>query len=84
MKTPEYGFAGRDRRLTFEISTPEKKRVYLFPGGDKVELENVTKVAVSAHGNHMVFSGDTVTIVPPRWIALSYPLESSTPPNEVK
>ena len=84
MSAPNYAFAGKHRRLSFNGPVPEKKRVYIFPGGDKVEIENVTRTEVSQHGNHMNYHGDTITVVPFGWLALSYPAESNDPPLQVQ
>ena len=83
MKAPDYSFAGQHRRLTFDGPVPETKRIYRFPGGDTIEICGVTKTVVSAHGNHMNYHGDTVTVVPCGWISLSYPAESDSPPVDL-
>jgi hypothetical protein len=84
MKPAQYASAGTHRRLSFNGPVPETKRVYLFPGGDTVTLENATRTEVSAHGNHMNFHGETITVVPFGWLALSYPAASNDAPLQAK
>lgn len=84
MKTPEYESSGHHRKLTYKMKTPEKKRVYLFPGGDRVEIENVIESRASRHGNHQLTTSDgTVVVIPWGWISLTFPAEARVTPSEV-
>ncbi len=83
MNLPSYEYCGDQRKLTFDLDTEEDKRVYLFPGGDKVEIEGVTECQVSRHGNHQLKTGaGVVHIVPWGWICLTIPSESNVTPKE--
>lgn len=35
-----------------ELTTPERKRVYVFAGGERLTLENVTHLEVRPSGKH--------------------------------
>ena len=84
MKTPDYEFSGRERKLTYLMTTPEAKRVYLFPGGDRIEIENVIEARASRHGNHQLTTLDgTVVIVRDGWLTLTFPTPSKVTPKEV-
>jgi hypothetical protein len=51
------------------IKLNEDKRVYTFPGGYKIELNNVTEFFVSNSGNHRLKTADgKLHIVAPGWI----------------
>jgi len=83
MREPTYEHAGRHRALTFDTrSKPESRRVYTFPGGDKIVVEDVIECRVSRHGNHKLVTLDgTVHVVPWGWICVSYPLEANVTPE---
>ncbi len=84
MKTPTYESSGHERRLTFVMATPETKRVYLFPGGDRIEIENVIETRASRHGNHQLVTSDgTNVVVRDGWLTLTFPSEAKTTPQEV-
>lgn len=85
MKTPDYEFSGQHRKLTYDCTkTPETKRVYLFPGGDRIEIEGVVIARASRHGNHSLTLVDgTVTVVAWGWLTLTLPGESQVAPKEV-
>jgi hypothetical protein len=51
-----------------EIKPPERSRLYRFPGGEAVRLEQVTHLAVGASGTHRLRTADgKFHIVPPGW-----------------
>jgi len=51
-----------------ELNPIEKTRVYSFPNGETVSLENVTHFAVSKSGTHRLKTGDgKMRIVPVGW-----------------
>lgn len=51
------------------VKLKEKKRIYTFPQGDKVILENVTELIVRESGNHRLKTADgNLHIVPAGWI----------------
>lgn len=85
MKTPDYEFSGQHRKLTYDCKAkPETKRVYIFPGGDRIEVEGVVVARASRHGNHSLTLVDgTVTVVSWGWLTLTFPAESSVTPKEV-
>lgn len=84
MKTPDYETSGCHRSLTFRPSPTESKRVYLFPGGDRIEIEGVIEARVSPHGNHQLTTVDgTVHVISWGWLSLSLPAESRVTPKEV-
>lgn len=35
-----------------ELNPPERRRVYVFPGGDRLILQNVTRLEVRDSGKH--------------------------------
>lgn len=52
-----------------ELEPVEAWREYTFPGGDKVKIENVAKVAVSESGTHRLeTSTGRKHIVPSGWV----------------
>lgn len=60
----------------FTLVHPEKTRVYTYPGGDRVELKEVTGVAVSASGNHRVETADGhLHVVAPGWLHIEVEAE---------
>ena len=86
MKKADYEHAGNHRRLTYVTrEKPEKKRVYLFPGGDTVTIENVVEAKASRHGNHqLTTTTGEVHVIPWGWICLTFPAEAQVVPEEVK
>lgn len=51
------------------IAPAERSRVYSFPGGEQVRLENVTHLAVSPSGTHRLKTdGGHLHIVPTGWL----------------
>lgn len=54
-----------------EINPPERKRVYYFPGGEKVELADVTHFHARPSGTHRLRTKDgRLWIVPTGWLAV--------------
>ena len=54
-----------------ELSPPERKRVYVFSGGQRIEFENVTKIEVRESGKHRIETADgSKAFVSPGWVAL--------------
>lgn len=54
-----------------KLTPPERKRVYHFPGGDRIELVGVTHLTVRPSGNHRLATSDgRKWIVPPGWLAV--------------
>ena len=52
-----------------EVKLNEQKRVYHFPGGETVILENVTELKVSASGNHRLKTADKkLHVIPTGWL----------------
>lgn len=87
IKRPFFEAGGKYRALNFKLSKerPEAKRVYTFPGGDVIELENVIEVEASRHGNHAVKTTDGMThIVPSGWLCLTFPTEARVAPEQEK
>lgn len=41
-----------------ELNPPERKRVYHFPGGQKVEFENVVRIEIRDSGKHRIETAD--------------------------
>jgi hypothetical protein len=85
MNTYDYEASGQHRKLTYDCTkTPETKRVYLFPGGDRIEIEGVVIARASRHGNHSLTLADgTVTVVAWGWLTLTFPGASQVAPKEV-
>lgn len=84
MKPPTYETSGGHRKLTYVPPVPERSRVYLFPGGDRIEIEGVVRAQASRHGNHQLTTLDgTVHVIPWGWISLSFPVEAQATPQEV-
>lgn len=84
MKTPNYESIGRERKLTYLCKTPETKRVYIFPDGDCIEVENVIEARASRHGNHQLTTADgTTVVVRDGWLTLTFPTEAKVAPQEV-
>jgi hypothetical protein len=51
------------------ITLKEKERIYYFPGGNKVQLKNVTELIVRDSGTHRLKTADNkLHIVPIGWI----------------
>lgn len=58
--------------------------MYLFPGGDRIEIENVIEARASRHGNHQLTTSDgAVHVIPWGWICLTFPTEAKVVPVEV-
>lgn len=52
-----------------ELEPAEASREYTFPGGDKVRIDNVVRIAVSDSGTHRLETSDGCKhIVSPGWI----------------
>lgn len=85
LKPPYYESRGHHRTLTYRPDHHEFKRVYTFPGGDVIEIENVVKASVSRHGNHQLVTADgAVHVIPWGWICLTFPESAKVTPEEVK
>jgi hypothetical protein len=51
------------------LSPAEKSRVYTFPGGETVRLENVTHFLARESGTHRLQTGDgKLHVVPAGWV----------------
>ncbi len=62
-----------------KINPPEKKRTYLFPGGNKVEVENVCAVCVRPSGNHRLETTDgRKLIVAAGWLSIELTMSAWT------
>jgi hypothetical protein len=62
-----------------KISPPEKRRVYHFANGEKVELMNVVGVCVRPSGTHRLETADgRKWIVPAGWLAIELDMEAWT------
>jgi len=54
-----------------ELDPPERKRTYLFPGGERVTFENVVRVEVRESGKHRVETADgRKAFVCPGWLVM--------------
>ena len=54
-----------------KIDPPEPKRTYLFPGGERVTVENVCAVCVRPSGGHRLETTDgRKWIIAPGWLAV--------------
>ena len=61
------------------INPPEKKRTYLFPGGEKLEFEQVAAVCVRPSGSHRLETASGKKyIVAPGWLAIELDMEHWT------
>lgn len=62
-----------------ELNPPELKRTYVFPGGDKLELENVTRIEVRESGKHRVETADGRKLfVAPGWLWMELEMKDWT------
>lgn len=50
------------------VKLQEKTRIYTFPGGDILTLQNVTELIISDSGTHRVKANGKLHIIPNRWI----------------
>lgn len=51
------------------IEVKEQQRTYTFPNGDKISLQDVVGISVSASGTHRINTKDGLKhIIPPSWI----------------
>jgi hypothetical protein len=62
-----------------KLSPPERCRTYIFPDDVKVDILNVSAVAVSKSGTHRIetVSGEKY-IIPPGWIAIKLDMDDWT------
>jgi hypothetical protein len=52
-----------------KLSPPERTRIYTFPGGETVKLENVTHFLARDSGSHRVGTADGLLhIIPAGWL----------------
>ncbi len=59
-----------------KLDPPEKRRVYHFPGGDTLALENVVALCVRPSGNHRLETADGRRwIVAAGWLAVELEVE---------
>lgn len=62
-----------------ELLPKESKRTYHFPKGEKVYIENITHLSVSASGTHRLKSEDGMLhIIPTGWIYIKIQAEDWT------
>ena len=61
------------------LTPPERKRVYHFPGGGKLELTDVTHLLVRPSGSHRLATADgRKWIVQPGWVAIELDVDDWT------
>lgn len=57
--------------LQFTEINSEKYRVYEFPGGEQVRIDNPTHLNVSKSGGHRILDAQGIShYIPPTWIHL--------------
>lgn len=61
-----------------DINPPEEVRSYLYPGGESINLHNVTRVKISRSGNHYVESDNGKHIIAPGWRAIVLKMDKWT------
>jgi hypothetical protein len=62
-----------------KLAVPERKRTYLFPGGETVTIDNVIAVGVRSSGTHRVEAADGMKwIIPPGWLAICLDMDAWT------
>jgi len=62
-----------------ELSPVEVSREYTFPGGDKVKIDGVAKIAVSESGTHRLETkSGGKHIIPRGWIHIELDVQSWT------
>lgn len=62
-----------------QFNPPERKRVYLFPEGERLEFKDVKALAVSKSGNHRLELVDGRRfIVPYTWLAIELDIDQWT------
>ena len=54
-----------------KLATPEVKRTYVFPFGDRLDVKGVSHIAVRPSGNHRLITEDgSLVIVKGDWLAI--------------
>lgn len=62
-----------------EITPPERKRTYRYPGGDELTIENVSRVEVRESGKHRIETTDGKRFfVAPGWLWMELDIDSWT------
>lgn len=62
-----------------ELDKPERKRTYVFPGGETITLEKVTHFLCRESGTHRLKTDDGLYhIVPTGWIHIILDMEDWT------
>lgn len=62
-----------------DLNPPERKRTYVFPGGERLVLENVTKLEVRESGKHRVETKDGRKLfVAPGWLWIELEMDNWT------
>lgn len=62
-----------------KLDSPERKRIYIFPGGDRVEFVHVTGLEVRPSGRHRVETADgQKAIVAAHWLAIEIDVDAWT------
>lgn len=66
--------------LEFKDIDSEQYRVYIFPGGDSIRINEPLKLHVSPFGGHRVFANDGCSYyVPKGWIGLRWKAKEGRP-----
>lgn len=50
------------------VKLQEKTRIYTFPGGDTLTLQDITEIIVSNSGTHRIKANGKLHIIPKTWI----------------
>lgn len=74
MKIPTFETSGGHRNLNYTTDPAKiKTHVYIFPGGDKIEVKDVVRSFTSRHGNHFLYCKDgTEHVLPFTWICMTF------------
>ena len=58
-------------QLTFiKLDPPERKRTYMFGGGNKITFTQVSAIAISSRGTHRLECAEGRVIVAPTWLSI--------------
>lgn len=54
-----------------QLETPERKRTYIYPGGERLQVEGVTMIRLGSGYHHYLECADgSKVIMAPGWLAI--------------
>lgn len=73
------GYQGRNMKKPEFIEVKDQNRTYVFPGGDKVQINNIESINVSSSGTHRINTKDGLKhIIPSGWIHIEFDADDWT------